>query len=518
MSDQSSRRARGWIVLAPVAAFACGCAVGPDYRPPAIAHPDKFGAVASLASVAGKDAVDPARWWKAMNDTVLDALVEDAVQSNPDAEVALLRLEQARAVEAIVTGESLPELEASGGGGRGTGSDLTRGRAPNALRAANTGTGFAQVNYVAGFDAGWALDLFGYYRRSIEAAKADAQAAAAARDAVTIAVVSDVARAYVDLRGLQLQLEVLRRSVDTADRRQALVRQRFDRGLTNALDVTLARRESATLRAAIAPLTARIAAARDAIATLTGRFPDQLPETLNRPALPTRMPEAVAPGIPVDVLRRRPDVREAERTLAAATARVGVAAANLFPRVTLTGGIGYEGQGLGVTPAHGRSVWSFGPGAYWSLLDFGVLDGLVDIADLESRIRLARYRQVVLRSVAEVDTAIAAYSASLDRLLELDAALAASREAVELATQRYDRGLTDFLNVLDAERQEYALQGEYAAARQTSAEQFVALYRALGGGWEDHQAVPPARAPQPAVVAAFRRLLGRGDPGESGGH
>lgn len=469
--------------------------------------PDRYRSASGTP--AGTAAVDLAHWWKALADPTLDGLVDDAVHHNPDVEVALARLQQARTVEAIVTGEALPAVEASGGGGRGTGSDLTRGRAPNALRSANTGTGLSQVNYVAGFDAGWTLDLFGYYRRGMEAARADAEAAAATRDAVMVAVVADVARAYVDLRGLQLQREVLARSVSTAERLQGFVQQRYDRGLTNALDVTLAKRETSTLRARLAPVDARIVAALDALATLTGRYPQDLPEVLTQPASPGALPESVSPGMPAELLRRRPDIREAERALAAATARVGVATANLFPHVSLTGGFGYEGQGLGVTPAKDRSVWSLGPGAYWPLLDFGALDGLVDLADLDTRARLARYRQTVLRAVQEVDTAIAAYAAEQERLRNLDAALAASHEAVILASQRYDRGLTDFLNVLDAERQEYALQAEYAAAQQSGGEQFVAVYRALGGGWQDYPAVPAIRAPQPAVVAAFRRLFAR---------
>jgi outer membrane protein TolC len=219
------------------------------------------------------------------------------------------------------------------------------------------------------------------------------------------------------------------------------------------------------------------------------------------------MPPPVSPGAPLDLLKRRPDIRQAERELAAATAQIGVATANLYPQVLAQGAIGSQGQGLGTTPAIGQHIWSFGAGAVWPLLDFGALDAQVDIATLRAQERLLVYRKTILDAVEEVDAAVDAYQAEQVRLQDLGEALLAAQRAVELATARYNRGLTDFLNVIDAQRQLYDLQAQYADAQVAQGEQFAQLYKSLGGGWQNYQQVPAIRRPQPAIIAAFRRIL-----------
>jgi len=410
-----------------------------------------------------------------------------------------------------ITGVALPEVGASAGGGRGTGSNLARGRISPPLNAASNTAGLHQINYIAGFDAAWEIDLFGRYRRAIEAARYDTEAAAAARNAVLITVVADVARAYVDMRGLQMQLAVLRQNIRSAQTALDLAQARFDRGIINELDVTLARRQLASFQSQVAPLASQVSAAQYAIAVLLGQFPEDLPKELDKPGLVPQVPEKIDPGLPLDLVRRRPDIREAEWQLAGATARIGVATANLFPRVAITAGWGGQAQALG-NPTVNQTIWSFGGLATWPLLDFGTLDALVDIADLHTHELLVNYKQTVLNAVQEVDNAISGYSAQQDRLRNLGDALAASQRAVSLATQRYDRGLTDYLNVVDAERQEYDLAAQYASAQMSAGEQFVALYKGLGGGWEEYQTIPPIRKPQPAVIAAFRRVLAPEDP------
>jgi outer membrane protein TolC len=219
------------------------------------------------------------------------------------------------------------------------------------------------------------------------------------------------------------------------------------------------------------------------------------------------MPQPAAPGVPLDLLKRRPDIQEAERELAAATARIGVATASLFPEVSLSAAIGTQGQGWGTSPAVGKHIWSFGPGAVWPLLDFGALDAQVDIASVAAHASLVNYRKTILNAVREVDTSLDAYEAEQARMDELGAAMVAGQRAVDLSNARYDRGLTDFLNVVDAERQFYDLQLQYADAQVAQGEQFVQLYKNLGGGWENFQAVPAIRRPQPAIIAAFRRAI-----------
>jgi len=495
------------VVLGSAAGLAAGltaCAVGPSYRTPKADVPANF---ASQVAANSATAPDLAAWWRALNDQELNSLVDRAVKSNLDLEIALDRLQQARTYEAVVVGHALPEVDASAAAGRGTGSDLTKGRADQALRSADNSAGLQQINTIAGFDTVWELDIFGKFRREIEAARDDAQAARAARYDVLTTVVADVVRAYVDLRGFQVRAGILHKASDVLRESLRIVNIRYERGITNELDVALATRELATLEAQIAPVEAEVNAAQYTLAALVGEYPENMLEELSKPDLVPTMPAPSAPGVPLELLKRRPDIQMAERELAANTARIGVATANLFPQVTISGSIGSEGQGWGTTPSINKHIWSFGPGAEWPLLDFGALDAQVDVADLAARASMVNYRKAILTAVQQVDTSLAAYAAQQQRLEKLAAAMVAGQRAVDLSTARYNRGLTDFLNVVDAERQFYDLQAQYAEAQVAQGEQFVQLYKSLGGGWENYQAVPDIRRPQPAIIAAFRRIL-----------
>ncbi|HEY2678715.1 MAG TPA: TolC family protein [Steroidobacteraceae bacterium] len=502
-------------LMAGLLAALAGCAAGPNYHAPKPDTPAAFVATAAVnaapsapgAAAPGAGAPDPAAWWRALNDSELNSLVERAVKSNPDVEIALSRLQQARTYEAVVLGHALPEVDAAAAAGRGTGSDLTRGRAPSSLVSADNGSGLQHINTIAGFDAVWELDIFGKYRREFEAARYDAEGAAAARYAVITTVIADVVRAYVDLRGLQNQAGILRSAGDVLRESLRIVKIRYERGITNELDVALATRELATLEAQIAPVDAAVGAAQYALAVLLGEYPETLIRELSVADLIPTMPAPVAAGAPVDLLKRRPDIQQAERQLASATARIGVATADLFPQVALVGSIGSQSQGWGTVPNVAKHIWSFGPGAVWPLLDFGALDAQVDIAQLQAHASLVNYRKTILSAVSQVDAALDGYSAQQDRLKNLGDAMVAAQRAVDLATERYNRGLTDFLNVVDAQRLFYELQEQYAAAQVAQGEQFVQLYKSLGGGWQNYQDVPAIRTPQPAIIAMFRRTL-----------
>ena len=486
------------------AVCAAGCASGPAYRTPKTDAPAHFAAGPRVDTSAN---VDLAAWWKSLEDPELDALVERAVKSNFDLEIALTRLQQARTYEAVVVGRALPEVDASAAAGRGTGSDLTRGRAAQPLVSADSANGLHHINTLVGFDAVWELDVFGKYRRAFQAARADSQAELAARNGVLTSVVANVVRAYVDLRGLQIQAGILRQASDVLRESLRIVKLRYERGITNELDVALATRELDTLQAQIMPVEAQVSAAEYTLAVLLGDYPESLAQELAKPTLIPSMPGPVAPGIPVDLLKRRPDIQQAERQLAAATARIGVATANLFPQVGLVTAIGSQAQGWGTTPNLGKHIWSFGPSALWPLLDFGALDAQVDIADLQAHLQAVNYRRAIVNAVQEVDTALDGYAAQQDRMKNLGDAMLAGQRAVDLANERYNRGLTDFLNVVDAERQFYDLQRQYADAQVAQGEQFVQLYKSLGGGWQNFQTIPAIRRPQPAIIAAFRRVL-----------
>jgi NodT family efflux transporter outer membrane factor (OMF) lipoprotein len=505
------------LVVVGLVAGLTACAAGPAYRTPKPDTPPSFAAQVAANATAQPAAAAPdlAAWWRALNDEELDSLVDRAVTSNLDLQIALDRLQQARTYEAVIVGYALPGVEASAAAGRGTGNDLTKGRADTALTSADSSAGLQHINTIEGFDAVWELDLFGKFRREFEAARADTEAARAARYDVLTSVVADVVRAYVDLRGFQVRAGILHKASDVLRESLRIVNIRYERGITNELDVALATRELATLEAQIAPVEAELNAAQYTLAVLVGEYPENMVQELSKPDLIPSMPPPAAPGAPLDLLKRRPDIQRAERELAAATARIGVATANLFPQVAIIGSIGSQEQGWGATPAVGKHIWSLGPGAVWPLLDFGALDAQVDIADLAARASMVNYRKAILNAVRQVDSSLDAYEAQQVRMEKLGIAMMAGERAVDLATQRYNRGLTDFLNVVDAERQFYDLQAQYATAQVAQGEQFVQLYKSLGGGWQNYQAVPNIRRPQPAVIAAFRRVLSSSAPSAS---
>lgn len=499
----------GWIVLTLT-----GCAVGPNYHSPRTDPPHAFdaGSQTSNSPRAGSEAsasVDLTQWWHALKDPELDSLVDRAIQANPDIEIALTRLQEVRAYEAVLVGDALPQVAASGFSGRGTGSDLTKAGAAPALRAADNKGDLPQIRQLAGFSASWEIDLFGGYRRAIEAGRYDIQAAAWARSAVLTSVIADVAAGYVDLRGLQMRLAILQQNVTAAQQFHDFEQARFERGLTNELDFQLAERELARLQSQLPLLESGIKAAQYRLAVLLGRYPEDLSAELATSGDLPALPEAIRPGLPIDLLQRRPDIRRAERQLASTTARIGVATANLFPRVGLSGALGTQSA---TNTVQGNHIWAFGPSVYWPILDFGALDAMVNVADLQAHEQLITYRKTVIAAVQDADTAIANYTAEQNRVESLSLAIDASLRAVELAEQRYNRGLTDFLNVIDARRQQYSLEDEYISAQQSAAESFVLLYKALGGGWEAFQNIPPIRHALPAIIAGPARLLTNNDP------
>lgn len=500
-------------IAASVALWISGCSVGPDYAPPGIDLPLTFAPTqrgqSKLKPVDPDEAAKIAAWWKTLRDPKLNSLVERAVLANPEIEAALNRVQQVREHEIVILGAALPNVGAGGSVARGTGTDSVKSpRIPPTLDAAINTTGFQEVQGVAGFDAGWELDLFGKYRRALEAARYDTQAAFEARNAILIRVVAEVARNYAILRGLQLRVELLRQNIKRADDLVNLATSRFDQGLTNEGDVLLARRELEALNALLPPLNATIFEAQSRIAVLLGVFSGDLVGELAKPRPLPSTPARLKPGQPTDLLRRRPDIRQAERDLAAATARIGVATADLFPRVGVTAGIGVQGgrEPAGASPPVRGLIWSVGPGAYWPLLDFGRLDAAVDQAEYQARELFADYRKTVIAAVEEVNTALIRYRSEVEAVQHLSKAVDASRRALDFHSGRYQQGISDFLNVLDAARQQYELEGQYAVAQLAAVVAYIALYKALGGGWELFQEIPPIASPEPALVASVRRL------------
>lgn len=452
--------------------------------------------------------VDLTQWWRSFRDPQLVSLVERAIAANPDIAIALARLQQARARQFVATGAALPKGQLSAGAGFGTGSDNSRGRVSETLHSAGNTAGFDHVDEAGGLDLTLELDVFGKLRREIEASSLDALAAAKARDAVLVSVIANVARSYIELRGYQAQLAVTRKNIETARSSLKVAQSRFNQGLTNELDVTLAQRQLATFEASIGPLTDQIKSSQYVIAGLLGQYPEMLVNELRIDGSAPRFPARVPVGLPVSLLQRRADIQQAEFEIGAATARVGAAVADLFPRIAVTSAVGGQGGVLATTGTPTTFIGGIGPALYWPVLDFGTLDARIEVADYRAREALLRYKASVLNAVQEVDQAISGYNAEQSRLASLSRARSASLDAVRLSSERYERGLTDFLNVLDAERQQFELEAQYVISRRRAGVQLVALYKALGGGWERYQAIPPIRIPEPAIAAAARESNG----------
>jgi NodT family efflux transporter outer membrane factor (OMF) lipoprotein len=299
---------------------------------------------------------------------------------------------------------------------------------------------------------------------------------------------------------------LLKENIARAEDRVRLTLSRFKQGLAPEGDNLLAQRELEAFSAAIPPLNSAMFEAVSRIGVLLGTYSGDVRRELNKPGALPHTPSHIRPGQPIDLLRRRPDIRQAEWELAAATARIGVAAADLFPRVSITAGVGVQG-GREIPgahpPVHGL-IWSVGPGAYWPLLDFGQLDAAVKQAEYRSGEVFADYRKIVVAAVEEVNTSLMRYRSELEAAYHLSKAVEASRRALDFHTGRYEHGISDFLNVLDAARQKYELEEQYAVARLAVVVAYIALYKALGGGWEIYQEVPPIARPLPAVIAAFQ--------------
>lgn len=521
-SGPSQRLARGGLAL--LAAALTSCAVGPNYRTPRVRVPDHFDAASHTAQAQSATARAPsaelASWWRTLGDAELDSLVQRAVRGNPNVLIALDRLQAARLFEAGLTGTVLPAADASAGYGRGTGSDQTRGRIGEPLHAATNTRGLTDITTVGGFDAVWEIDIFGRLRREMEQARYNAQAAADARNAVLVSVIADVARAYVDLRAAQMRAAVLLSVADALRQGVNIATERYQRGITNELDPTLEKRELATVEAEIPIANAEVSAGEYAIATLLGEYPESLIQELSPPSMIPAVPATIIPavpasvsvGLPLDLLRRRPDIEEAERQVASANAGIGVATAELFPQVIATGALGFQRGSTG-TATLGQHIWSAGPGVIWPLLDFGVLDARVQIANFETRAALENYKATIETAVQQVDSSLTRFSAEEQSLASLNDALTASKRALTLATERYNRGIIDYLNVVDAQRQEYVIEEQYVSTQASVDEQYIDLYRDLGGGWQRFDKIPSVPRPLPAVIAIFRDTLARSNPG-----
>ncbi|MBI1853255.1 MAG: efflux transporter outer membrane subunit [Planctomycetes bacterium] len=479
---------RAWLIRPEIfpalALLLAGCAVGPNYTQPEVATPVAF-AEAPAAAVSSEPP-DLSRWWSVFGDAELDSLVERALSANLDLRIAGARLREARALRGVAAADRWPELDASGSYSRTRRSENAFTGNSSSGPSSNSGFSSTRENdlYQLGFDASWEVDLFGHVQRSVEAADADLGAAEWDRRDVLVSVLAEVARNYVELRGAQRELAITRENVRAQSDTLDLTRSRFDAGLATDLDVARARAQVATTTSQIPTFETTMKAAAHRLAVLLGQEPNALAAELGGNAPVPTPPARVPVGLPADLLRRRPDVRRAEREVAAATARIGMATADLYPRFSLTGSLGVSSVD-GATLFDEKSVFSsIGPSFTWPIFAGGRIRQGIAVQDARTDQALARYGAAVLGALEDVENALVAWSHEQTRRASLDEAVTANRRAADLAMQLHQNGLVDFLNVLQAQQALFVSESQLVESDTAVASRLVALYKALGGGWE----------------------------------
>lgn len=468
------------------------CTVGPNYAPPTINTPP--GWASPMEGGADAQPADLAQWWTVLNDPVLDRLVRRALDANLDLQAAEQRVLQARAARGIVAGDELPRVDADGSYTRSRGSERTGGPV---IDEPSSGVN----TWRAGLAASWELDVFGRVRRNVEAADAQLDAAVERRRDLMVILAADVAQTYADLRAFQRRLVIARENVGIQQETLSLSRARFDAGLSSELDVARATALLQTTLASIPPLEAGVRSAIYRLAVLIAEPPEALVNELTPDAPIPAIPSGIRVGLPSDLLLRRPDLRAAERDLAAQTAQIGVATADLYPRFSLLGGFGFSANDAGRLFDLNSRFWSIGPALTWNVFDNGRIRSNIRLQEARTQELLVQFQQAALRAMAEVDSALVAYAKGQQRLTALAQAVEANQRAVDLANQLYSRGLTDFFSVLDTQRQLFLSQDLFAESQLDNASNLITLYRALGGGWSDQSPPQPAPADpaEPAI-------------------
>jgi len=450
-----------------------GCAmVGPDYTGVEADAPRRWHS--ELAGGLRADELSPealAHWWTTLNDAELNSLVARAVTSNLDLKNAHARVREARALRGISRAAFFPSLDGSASAIKSRSSE-------------NAGTGNENDLYKAGFDAGWELDIFGGVRRSVEAAQADLETSREDLHDVLVSLLAEVALNYVEVRTYQTRLIQTKANIKSQQETYELNQSRFDAGIIDKLAVQQSLYNLERTRSHISTLQIGLEAAKNRLAVLLGRKPGSLAgELAEKKPIPVP-PLTVAIGVPAETLRHRPDLRRAERNLAAQTARIGVATADLYPKFHLLGTIGLESLSSGDFVDWASRAWSVGPGVSWNIFHGGAIRQNIEVQSARQEQALINYEQAVLRAQEEVENALVAYATEQRRMESLRAGTVAAKSAAQLADAKFQAGLVDFNNVLDAQRAQLDFEDELAQSKGAVTSNLVRLYKALGGGWE----------------------------------
>ena len=448
------------------------CALGPDYQRPASEYGDQWQSQLNVAT--SSQAAEAVIWWQQFNDPLLSDLIDQGLRNNRDLAVALANVERAKALRAVAAGGYFPTLDVQG--------DASRSRFSRQTGiGANTGT---RNTFSAGLDASWELDLFGRTRRSVESSDAQIGASEAARQGVMLSVIAEIATNYFVVRGLQRQLAMTERDIEVLKEVESISQAQAESGLVTGLDVALAHGERESFEARLPNLEAEIMARIYRISILTGHVPEYHVKAIkvNQPmAMPT---DRVPLGLRSDILRRRPDVQQAERELAAATANIGIARADMFPDFSLTGAVGTSARVFSdlFTPATYAS--SLGAALGWPVFAGGALSARVDATEAEAKAAVAAYEQRVLLALEDAEGSLIRYGMEWQTWKRLNAAERSREQASEIARLRYESGEEGFLTLLLAERALIATRTDMTISETRILTNLTQLYKALGGGWE----------------------------------
>jgi multidrug efflux system outer membrane protein len=460
-------------------AILTGCAVGPDYQPPKTSAPAQW--TSNMAGGETNGPVDLAQWWKNFNDTNLNSLMLTAIQSNLTLKVAEAHVREARAQKGIVSAGLWPDLN-------GSGSYSRNHYGEHAFPPlAGFGVPLDYNLYDANFDATWELDVFGGTRRAVQSANAQVGAAEYGQRDVLVSLLAEVARDYISARAYQQRLAIARDNIKVERDVLDLTSNRFDNGLGNDLDVEQAKALLDTTEAEVPSLQTGFDESVYQLSVLLGQPPGTLLDEMSAQTAIPLTPPIVPVGLPSDLLLRRPDVAEAERNLAAATAQIGVAKADLYPKFSLTGIAGVQSTSAGNWFQYASKYWSAGPTVQWEIFEAGSIVANIHVQNARQEEALYQYQQTVLVALEDTENALTAYAREQVRRESLGESVASDQQALELATQLYKNGLTDFLNVLDSESALYNEQDALVQSDQTVSLDLVQLYKALGGGWENEE-------------------------------
>jgi len=471
--------------LIALAFLIAGCTmVGPDYVKPAAPEPEKW--LESADSKIDSQETDFGQWWTVFNDPVLNNLVEAAYQQNLPLHIAGLRILEARAQLGIAVGFQYPQQQQANGSA--TINQLSK-NAPNGAQADRY---FA--NYEIGLDAAWELDVWGKFRRAVQTGIANLEASIADYDDILVSLTAEVARTYVTLRTTEERLAVARQNVEIQQRSLQIAEVRFNAGAVTELDVAQARALMKGTEATVPQFESGIRQAKNALAILLGKLPGEIDAILEGPGIIPKVPAEVAVGIPAELLRRRPDIRFAERQLAAQSAQIGFAKADLFPAFSLLGSLGLQASshvGAGSNNSGFSDLFSMdsltyftGPTFSWNLFNYGRITNQVRVQDARFQELVVNYENTVLRAAREVEDAMVGFLRTQDAVAFLADAVKSSKRSVDLSMIQYREGLTDYQRVLDTQRFLTTQQDDLVATAGSVGINLIGMYRALGGGWQ----------------------------------